>query len=411
MFRHVWTRAERALSQALKSESGPPYSSVFSTTSQTAIIPADFEASKYPGLLFLHFTRDPRSAGSPTVVAYWTSEASFTAVQARLTRELCLGPLLSSGLISDVRFGKRTFAQNLLRLSLREALIAVSAIVSALVLVLIFSGDAFSYLFAAPRIDVVTPRQPLDFLEGTQSVLPLKIRSRLVSRNVELELDGSDPLRLESAGPSTSSRPGRVSGRSQLPLTVEGGRPPLVPAGQTIDLNLRLGSEESSVRRSDTLLQVDAADPRPNLLHLKGRLLATRDGWLWPRLQYDMPDVQVRIWGRVRCTQRVELRLPRDNRAAAKVEFTGRVYAGEARDAVRIYVEALNLTDVNMSATDEGRLITQEQSPDGSVKVLDWTRSLRGFTINTFAVILESTQNRSVDDWQRIGSGITTTCL
>src|SRR5437016_5862505 len=102
MFRHAWTRAERALSQALKSETGPPYASVFSTNSQTAIVPADFETSRYPGLVFVHFTRDPRAPGSPVVVAYWTSEASFTAAQVGFTRELSLGPLMGRGLVSDL---------------------------------------------------------------------------------------------------------------------------------------------------------------------------------------------------------------------------------------------------------------------------------------------------------------------
>lgn len=409
MLGRAWARAERALNQTLKSEAGPPFCCVFSTQSQFLTIPAAFEKSTYPGLLFLHFARDPRADSYPMLVSYWASEASFAAARARLTKELSLGALTSSGLVSDLRTGKRTLYQSLRRLSLREVLIGVSAIVSALVLLINFAGDAFSYLFAAPRIDVVQPHKDIDVVEEAQLLLPLKVRSRLASRNIELETDASDPLRLEAADPPESPQVPRAR-RPPLRLAVEGGRPPLLPAGQTVELNLRLALGELPVPQPIVLPNVDVADPRPAQLQLKGRLLATRDGWIWRPLQYEMPSIRVRLWSKIRCTRTVELASQLGSGAASKVAFTGRLYAGEPRDTARVYVEGIGIRSADMSAMDGDRLISQEQSFDGSVKVLEWTRSVRAFTVNTFAVILESKEPYPATHWQKLREGITIDC-
>jgi len=293
---------------------------------------------------------------------------------------------------------------------LREALIAVSAVVGALVLLLNFAGDASSYLFAAPRIDVVPPGKPVDVVEGASLLLPVKIRSRLASRNIELKIDDSDPLRLEPVKPSDPSASSKVHGPTPVRLTVEGGQPPLVPAGQTIDLNLRLAPGELPNPRSVPLPKANASDPRPDHFQLKGRLLASRDGWIWGPRPYSMPLVGVRIWSKIQCTQGIELNTQLDKGAAAKVAFTGRIYAGEAREAVKLYVEARGAKDLSVSGADGDRPISQDQSWDGSTKFLDWTRSVRSFEVSTFWVVLESKEARTAEDWRTIGSRISIVC-
>jgi len=402
MLTRAWIKAERMFHKARKSDTGPPYCAVFSTACPLATIPADFDGGKYPGLLFLHFSR---SEGSSPVVAYWTSEASFRASHASLARELSLR-LHNGGLVSDLQHGQRSLYQRFRRLSLREVVVGASTIVGALLLIINFAGDTFSYLFAAPRIDVLGPDRALDVLEDTPLSISVKLRSRLASRNIEVEADPANPLRLEAASLGSQQLPPT----HQMRLEIEGGRPPLLAAGQTTELNLRFAASSSSNAQSSTLPKADTSDPRPDQLRLSGGLLANRDGWLWPRLRYEVPHVVVRLWSKLQCAHGLTLSSQLHGRAAAKVAFLGRIYAGEQRDAVGVYVEALNTKDLEMSATDGDRLISQQQSFDGSVKVLEWTRGVRAFSESTFVVVLETREAHAEDDWQKIGNDIKIAC-
>ena len=90
----------RAVSELLRSvvkEGGTPYVAIH--TPKVAVLPVDFDVSRYNGLLFCHMVR---SDGSSQLFSYWRSKNAFTDHSDSFVSEYTTGNLVaSSGAFAD----------------------------------------------------------------------------------------------------------------------------------------------------------------------------------------------------------------------------------------------------------------------------------------------------------------------
>jgi hypothetical protein len=153
----------------LKVATAVPYCHVYSIP-LGSVPPTDFKASAYPGLLAWHVVK---GSSAPTIISYWQDEPHFQYSRTRFEDALGLAAAQSwGGPAGDLHASKSAFWPS----SLKEALIAASAIVGAITVIWNVCVTVSNTL-ATPKAEVSFAVTKVDLGEGDTTKVSVNARN------------------------------------------------------------------------------------------------------------------------------------------------------------------------------------------------------------------------------------------